>query len=209
QTRLRLLPIVLLAACGQQGVYGPGGGRIEIGADGWRRPTHFYPPPGPAEDPWGPYIHEAATRYRVPERWVRAVMQQESGGEQQATSPVGAMGLMQVMPATYEELRVRHRLGDDPYDPHNSILAGTAYLREMYDRFGSPGFLAAYNVGPERVDSYLAGRAKLPEETVNYLAAITPNIGTELPRFVPFAVFFSARLVLAIRALPCALRQAS
>src|SRR6202035_2351111 len=193
QTVLRLLPILLLAACGQQGAYAPGGGRIEIGADGWRRPTHFYPPPGPQEDPWGPYIREAAARYRVPERWVRAVMQQESGGEQQATSPVGAMGLMQVMPATYEELRVRHQLGDDPYDPHNSILAGTAYIREMYDRFGAPGFLAAYNAGPDRVDSYLAGQGSLPDETVNYLAAITPNLGTDVPRSGPFAVYASAR----------------
>ena len=201
QTILRLLPIFLLAACGQQAAYGPGGGRMEIGADGWRRPTHYYPPPGPQEDPWGPYIREAAARYRVPERWVRAVMQQESGGEQQATSPVGAMGLMQVMPATYEELRVRHQLGDDPYDPHNSILAGTAYIREMYDRFGAPGFLAAYNAGPDRVDSYLAGRAVLPDETVNYLAAITPNLGAGAPRSGPFAVA-SARSGRASRYAP-------
>ena len=187
QAMLWLLPILLLAACGQQGAYGPGG-RIEIGADGWRRPTHYYPPPGSPEDPWGPYIREASARYRVPERWVRAVMQQESGGEQQATSPVGAMGLMQIMPATYEELRVRHQLGDDPYDPHNNVLAGTAYIREMYDRYGAPGFLAAYNAGPDRVDSYLAGQARLPDETVNYLAAITPNLGSDVPRSGPFYV---------------------
>src|SRR5260370_7881726 len=125
RTIFRLLPILLLAACGQQaGYYGPGG-RIEIGADGGRRPTHFYPPPGPAEDPWGPYIHEASARYRVPERWVRAVMQQESGGEQQATSSVGAMGLMQVIPATYEELRVRPRLPPDPDHPPHNILPAT------------------------------------------------------------------------------------
>jgi D-alanyl-D-alanine carboxypeptidase len=191
-TILRLLPILLLAACAQQGGYGPGG-RVEIGADGWRRPTHYYPPPGPPEDPWGPYVREAAERFRVPGRWVRAVMHQESGGEQQATSPVGAMGLMQVMPATYEGLRVRYQLGDDPYDPHNNILAGTAYIREMYDRFGAPGFLAAYNAGPDRVDNYLARRAALPEETVNYLAAITPNLGTDVPRSGPFAVYASAR----------------
>src|SRR5262245_24550752 len=125
RTMARLLPILLLAACGPQS-YGPGG-RVEYGADGWRMfaPTRYYPPPGPPGDPWGPYIREAATRYRVPEQWVRAVMRQESGGQEQATSPVGAMGLMQVMPATYEELRMRHRLGDDPYDPHNNILAGT------------------------------------------------------------------------------------
>jgi hypothetical protein len=185
------LPILLLAACSQQG-YGPGG-RIEIGADGWRKPTRYYPPPGPPEDPWGPYVSEAVSRFQVPGHWVRAVMHQESGGEQQATSPVGAMGLMQVMPGTYEGLRVRYQLGDDPYDPHNNILAGTAYIREMYDRFGSPGFLAAYNAGPDRVDNYLAGRATLPRETVNYVAAITPNLGTDVPRSGPFAVYASAR----------------
>src|SRR5260370_25099934 len=108
-------------------------------------------------------------------------MRQESGGEQPATSPVGAMGLMPVMPATYEELRVRHRLGDDPYDPHNNILAGTAHIREMYDRFCAPGFLAAYNAGPDPVDSYLAGQAVLPDETVDSLAAIPPNLRAHLP----------------------------
>src|SRR6516164_8703334 len=91
QHRLRamllLLPILLLTACSQG--YGPGG-RVEIGADGWRRPTHYYPPPGPPEDPWGPYIREASGRFNVPGHWVRAMMHQESGGEQQATSPVGA-----------------------------------------------------------------------------------------------------------------------
>jgi len=188
---LRLLPILVLAACAQQG-YGPGG-RTEIGAEGWRRPTHYYPPPGPPEDPWGPYVREAATRFAVPGRWVRAVMHQESGGEQQATSPVGAMGLMQVMPTTYDGLRERYQLGDDPYDPHNNILAGTAYIREMYDRFGAPGFLAAYNAGPDRVDNYLAGRSALPEETGNYVAAITPSLGTDVPRSGPFAVYASAR----------------
>src|SRR5215471_7576334 len=105
--RLLLLPVLLLAACAQPG--GPGG-RVEVGADGWKRPTRYYPPPGPPEDPWGPYVREAAARFRVPGHWVRAVMHQESGGQQQATSPVGAMGLMQVMPATYEGLRVRYQL---------------------------------------------------------------------------------------------------
>ena len=191
QAVLRLLPVILLAACAQQGS-GPGG-RIEFGAEGWRRPTHYYPPPGPPEDPWGPYVREAAARFGVPGHWVRAVMHQESGGQQQATSSAGAMGLMQVMPATYEGLRERYQLGDDPYDPHNNILAGTAYIREMYDRFGSPGFLAAYNAGPDRVDSYLARRATLPDETVHYVAAIAPNLGTDVPKSGPFAVYASAR----------------
>ncbi len=184
-----LLPIFFIAACSQQGSRS----YVEIGADGWRKPTRYYPPPGPPNDPWGPYIREASGRYRVPERWVRAVMRQESGGREQATSSAGAMGLMQVMPATYEELRVRHGLGDDPYDPHNNVLAGTAYMRDMYDRFGAPGFLAAYNAGPDRVESYLAGRSGLPQETVNYMAAITPNLGNDVPRSGPFAKYASAR----------------
>jgi hypothetical protein len=190
---LLLLPALLLAACGQQGSqYGavPYGG---VGESLSFAPSHYYPPPGPPEDPWGPYIREAAQRYAVPEQWVRAVMHQESDGQEQAVSPVGAMGLMQVMPDTYEGLRMRYGLGGDPYDPHNNILAGTAYIREMYDRFGAPGFLAAYNAGPNRVDSYLAGAAVLPDETVNYLAAITPNLGNSVPLSGPLAMYASAR----------------
>ena len=190
---LLLLPVLLFAACSQQSGYYGQRGRIEYGAEGWRAPTRYYPPPGPPEDPWGPYIREASGRFNVPGHWVRAVMHQESGGEQQAVSSAGAMGLMQVMPATYEGLRVRYGLGDDPYDPHNNILAGTAYIREMYDRFGSPGFLAAYNAGPDRVEAYLARRSALPDETVNYVAAITPNLGTDVTRSGPFAVYASAR----------------
>ena len=152
-------------------------------------PARYYPPPGPASDPWGPYIREAASRFRVPEQWVRAVMHQESGGREQAVSPVGAMGLMQVMPATYAGLKRRHRLGDDPYDPHNNILAGTAYIKEMYDRYGAPGFLAAYNAGPDRLDSYLGAGNPLPAETVNYLASITPNLGNAVPLSGPLATY--------------------
>ncbi|MGH7030261.1 MAG: transglycosylase SLT domain-containing protein [Stellaceae bacterium] len=189
---LRLLPLLLLAACARQGASPYGGAGAVVGGPSLA-PTHYYPPPGPPGDPWGPYIREAAARYGVPEQWIRAVMQQESGGEEQAVSPVGAMGLMQVMPETYEGLRERYGLGDDPYDPHNNILAGAAYIREMYDQFGAPGFLAAYNAGPDRVDSYLAGSAELPNETVHYLAAVTPNLGDSVPLSGPLAMYASAR----------------
>jgi cell division protein FtsN len=87
------------------------------------------------------------------------------------------MGLMQLMPQTYEELRQRHGLGPDPYDPRDNILAGAAYLREMYDRYGAPAFLAAYNAGPHRLDDFLSGASPLPAETVNYVAAVGPRIG--------------------------------
>ena len=141
------------------------------------RASRSYPVPGPPEDPWGPHIREAAARHAVPERWIREVMRQESGGRVSATSPVGAMGLMQVMPGTYDMLRRRHGLGDDPYEPRDNIIAGAAYIREMHDRFGAPAFLAAYNAGPERVEAYLAGATVLPDETVDYLARVAPRLG--------------------------------
>jgi cell division septation protein DedD len=140
-----------------------------------------YTPPGPPEDPWGPYIREASRRYDVPELWIRSVMRVESGGNEYLnggliTSSAGAMGLMQVMPETYDELRGRYSLGDDPFNPHDNILAGAAYLREMYDIYGSPGFLAAYNAGPRRLDDYLSNNRPLPDETRRYVAMIGPNV---------------------------------
>jgi hypothetical protein len=196
---LALVPALVLTACtggSYRSAYdGPvpydGYDPAAASSGGSFTPSHYYPPPGPPSDPWGPYIREAAARFQVPDQWVRAVMHQESGGREQAISPVGAMGLMQVMPATYNGLRQRHGLGRDPYDPHNNILAGTAYIREMYDRFGAPGFLAAYNAGPDRLSAYLAGSTALPDETVNYLAAITPNLGNALPLSGPLAMYAS------------------
>jgi len=177
---LVVLLAVMLAGCAGHGgsVYTPN-----------YAPVHYYPPPGPESDPWGPYIREAAGRFGVPEQWIRAVMAQESGGEEQAVSSAGAIGLMQVMPATYDELRDEYGLGDDPFDPEQNILAGTAYIRQMYDRYGSPGFLAAYNAGPNRLDAYLAGSEDLPDETVNYLAAVGPNLGDALPMSGPLVAY--------------------
>ena len=142
-----------------------------------------YPVPGTPDDPWGPYIQEAAARFALPEAWIRAVMRQESGGRQVAAdgsplvSSAGAMGLMQVIPGTYDILQRRYGLGPDPFEPRSNILAGAAYLKEMHARFGAPAFLAAYNAGPQRVEAYLAGQTGLPDETVSYVAAIGPRIG--------------------------------
>ncbi|MFX8381716.1 lytic transglycosylase domain-containing protein, partial [Acinetobacter baumannii] len=58
---------------------------------------------------------------------------------------------------------------------------GAAYLREMHDRFGPPGFLAAYNVGPSRYEDHLATGRPLPDETRNYVAALTPLLSGVLP----------------------------
>jgi D-alanyl-D-alanine carboxypeptidase len=151
--------------------------------------------PGDGLDPWGPYIREAVYRFQVPERWVREVMQQESGGRLYdadgglITSAAGAMGLMQVMPQTYDMLRQRYALGDDPYDPRNNILAGTSYIREMYDRYGAPGFLAAYDAGPDRVDAFLSDGTPLPDETINYLTAVAPRLGNGVALTGPLAAY--------------------
>jgi len=127
-------------------------------------------------DPYAAFVTEAAQRFGIPEAWIRAVMRVESRGDVRAVSPKGAMGLMQIMPDTWATLRVRHGLGANPYDPRDNILAGAAYLRDMHDRYGSPGFLAAYNAGPGRYEEYLAGRP-LPAETRAYVAALAPIIG--------------------------------
>lgn len=123
------------------------------------------------------FIAEAAVRFGIPEHWIRAVMQAESAGDPRAVSRAGAMGLMQIMPGTWAELRAAHGLGYDPFDPRDNILAGAAYLREMYDRFGSPGFLAAYNAGPARYAEHLATGRPLPRETRAYIATLAPLIG--------------------------------
>ena len=128
-------------------------------------------------DPFTAFVAEASQRFGISALWIRAVMRAESGGNVRAVSPKGAMGLMQIMPATWAELRVRHGLGADPYDPRENILAGAAYLRELHDRYGSPGFLAAYNAGPGRYENHMATGRPLPDETRAYVAAITPLIG--------------------------------
>lgn len=133
-----------------------------------------------ASVPFAPHIDEAARRFRVPAAWIRAVMRAESAHDVRAVSSAGAMGLMQVMPETWLELRARYGLGRDPFDARDNILAGAAYLREMYDRYGNvTAMLAAYNAGPQRYDEYLAGRRALPAETRAYVAAIAPLIGAE------------------------------
>lgn len=132
-------------------------------------------------DPVSEAMAEASRRFGVPLAWIRAVVRIESAGERSAVSHAGAMGLMQLMPATYAELRTQYGLGPDPFAVRDNILAGTAYLRRMYDRYGSPGFLAAYNAGPGRWEDHLAGRRSLPAETVNYLARLGPVIGFQTP----------------------------
>ena len=127
---------------------------------------------------WSDYIAEASARFGIPQRWIRRVMAAESGGRtllrgRPITSPAGAMGLMQVMPGTWREMRSLHVLGRDPHNPRDNILAGTAYLRAMFDRFGYPGLFAAYNAGPARFAQHLRSGRGLPAETLAYSAAVS------------------------------------
>lgn len=127
---------------------------------------------------WHPLMAEAAARFGLPESWIARVMHAESAGlttlnGRPIRSQAGAIGLMQLMPATWEAMRVRLGLGGNPDDPHDNIMAGTAYLRLMYDRFGYPGMFAAYNAGPGRYAAYLAGQSSLPRVTLAYLASVT------------------------------------
>ena len=127
---------------------------------------------------WQPLITEASQRFGISESIIASVIRAESGGRttlygRLITSRAGAMGLMQLMPGTWAELRTALQLGSNPYDPHDNIVAGTAYLRQLSDRFGYPGMIAAYNAGPGRYAAYLARRQRLPAETVAYLNAVT------------------------------------
>lgn len=137
-------------------------------------------------DRWRFPIAEASSRFGIPEEWIRRVMRAESGGRTHSggrptVSRAGAMGLMQVMPGTWRAMRAAHGLGSDPHQPRDNILAGTAYLRLMYDRFGYPGLFGAYNAGPARYAEHLATGRRLPAETWAYMAKLA---STQPPRLV-------------------------
>ena len=136
-------------------------------------------------DRWAAPIAEASSRFGVPVEWIRRVIRAESGGRtmlagRPIVSRAGAMGLMQLMPGTWRELRALLGLGADPHDPRDNILAGTFYLRLMYDRFGYPGLFAAYNAGPARYARHLATGRSLPRETVAYVGDVAGR-GTPAP----------------------------
>lgn len=126
---------------------------------------------------WQPYIAEASVRFAVPAAWIERVIGAESAGRTRLhgrpiTSRAGAMGLMQLMPATWAEMRTALGLGGNPHDPRDNIFAGTFYLRLMYDRFGYPGLFAAYNAGPARYTDHLESRRAQPLETRAYLRQV-------------------------------------
>jgi soluble lytic murein transglycosylase-like protein len=118
-------------------------------------------------------IAEHARRHDVRPDLVRAVIQVESAFNPSAVSPKGAMGLMQLMPATARSLGV-----GNPFDPRQNVGAGVAYLRQLLDRYDNDErlALAAYNAGPGAVDRY--GQAVPPyRETRDYVARISEAAG--------------------------------
>lgn len=150
-----------------------------------------------AVDRWSGHIAEASARFNIPAVWIRRVMQVESGGRltqngRPIVSSAGAMGLMQLMPGTWRDMRLALRLGDDPHDPRDNILGGSLYLRLMYDRFGYPGLFAAYNAGPARYAAALRG-GPLPRETRAYVSKLAraETVGGIAPRPVSPPTLFA------------------
>jgi soluble lytic murein transglycosylase-like protein len=163
--RIMCIAVILAASMLSSGV-----AHAEQEPSATRRPNH-----SPVL-PFAAFVTEASKRFGVPEHWIRTVMHAESGAKQRARSSKGGMGLMQIMPTTWTELRARYGLGTDPYDLRDNILAGAAYIRELYDRYGVPKFLAAYNAGPGRYERHLATGRPLPDETQAYIATLAPMI---------------------------------
>ncbi|HWD28244.1 MAG TPA: lytic transglycosylase domain-containing protein [Rhizomicrobium sp.] len=168
---------------------------------------------------WTPFIQEASRRYALSGQWIRAVMLIESGGRtmldenRKIISTAGAMGLMQLMPETWREMRAQLRLGTDPYDPHDNVMAGAAYLSGLYKQYGYPTMFAAYNDGPGMLAAHAALNQALPVETENYVRDIASILGTgvryraggkknlaQLTRPDGTAVMVDAGSVIAVRA---------
>jgi soluble lytic murein transglycosylase-like protein len=124
-----------------------------------------------SEQELGPLIQEAARKEGLEESLLRAVAEQESGLRACAISPKGAMGLMQLMPATVSQFSVR-----DPFDPRENLFSGARFLKQLLTRFGGDAALAlgAYNAGPARVDQ--SGGVPAIPETVRYVQEILARL---------------------------------
>jgi soluble lytic murein transglycosylase-like protein len=130
-------------------------------------PAPVAPPPAPSP---AQLADAAADKYGLPRRLVRSVISTESDFEPRAISPKGAIGLMQLMPATAEAL------GADPHDPAQNVDAGTRYLRDLLEKYDGALWhaLAAYNAGPGAVDKYQG----VPpyRETIDYVGRIDRDL---------------------------------
>ena len=134
---------------------------------------------------WSPIIAEASKKFGISETWIRAVMRMESGGRtmlgenQPIISSAGAMGLMQLMPETYADMRAQYGFGADIFSPRDNIFAGAAYLRILYRKYGNPGMFAAYNDGPGALEDHLYRGRPLPAETQAYVSGIASLTGAK------------------------------
>lgn len=131
-------------------------------------------------------ISNSAKEYGLPDALITSMLSAESSGDPNARSPVGASGLMQVMPATFKMMTDRGVGNGDINDPANNIKVGTAYMAEQmakYSKYGAKGIdyaLMAYNWGPGNTDKYIASLntknpMSMPAETKNYLAKVKGN----------------------------------
>ena len=132
---------------------------------------------------WDPFVAEASRKFGISEAWIKAVMRVETGGrtvqagDHPITSRAGAMGLMQLMHGTYDEMRAQYGLGANPFNPRDNVFAAAGYLKWLYRRYGFPNMFAAYNGGPGKLEDHLSNGAPLPDETVNYIASVTRIVG--------------------------------
>ena len=147
------------------------------------------------------FAPEAAMRSGLPLDMILHVMRAESGGNPRAVSPKGAMGCMQIMPATWATLSARYGLGFDPFDARMNMIGGALYLAELRTRFGIPGTYAAYNAGPNRFARFATSGIPLPAETVAYAARLggagVPIIKADAQARWQEAALFIARPVTA------------
>lgn len=132
---------------------------------------------------WKAPVAKASRRFGVPVAWINAVIRVESGGHAMLSenmhmvSNKGAMGIMQVMPGTYQEMAADHRLGQDAFKPEDNIHAGAAYLRWLKGKYAYPVLFAAYNARPGQVDAAITMGMALPEETRAYVVRINAILG--------------------------------
>lgn len=157
-------------------------------------PAVAHPRSSPPLNACASHAPEASNRSGLPIDVVLRVMMAESGGNPRVVSAKGAMGCMQIMPATWSYLTSRYGLGSDPFDARMNMIGGAMYLAELTSRYGADGALAAYNAGPGRYERYVAGTQPLPAETIAYAARI--GRGSRQPALPPSARWQEASLFL-------------